>query len=395
MVAQQTLRWLGEGRATIALVALDRLLARRVRALLERAEVLVRDETGWKLSTTSAAASIMRWLDLVRDDFYWRDLLDWLKSSFTLADRAGKAHEVAVIERAIRSSGVVQGAQAIRRALTEAARRDDAMPDRAAHDRPTYDRALEVLRLVEAEVQATRRATNTLSGQLRALRHAMTALGMQAGLDADPVGRTVLAELDRLDHQLASQRAAATFADLRALLVLRFEETAYVDSAVESPVAMVTLAAAALRGFDAVALVGADASHLPSAMSELLFMSNAVRAELGLATAERMRMEESARLAVLLARTPFTLAAWRARIGDEPNPVSPLLERLQFVSRQATGDDLVREPQWLDYGVLAGACDGAAARCAAAAAAAGHGWRCTEAGRLPVPVLCPTHARSR
>ena len=243
-------------------------------------------------------------------------------------------------------------------------------------------------------MQATRRATNTLSGQLRALRHAMTALGMQAGLDADPVGRTVLAELDRLDHQLASQRAAATFADLRALLALRFEEAAYVDSAVESPVAMVTLAAAALRDFDAVALVGADASHLPSAMSELLFMSNAVRAELGLATAERTRMEESARLAVLLARTPFTLAAWRARIGDEPNPVSPLLERLQFVSRQATGDDLVREPQWLDYGVLARACHVAAARCSAAAAAAGHGGRCTESGRLPVPVLCPTHAGS-
>jgi ATP-dependent helicase/nuclease subunit B len=281
VVAQQTLRWLGEGRATIALVALDRLLARRVRALLERAEVLVRDETGWKLSTTSAAASIMRWLDLVRDDFYWRDLLDWLKSSFTLADRAGKAHEVAVIERAIRSSGVVQGAQAIRRALTEAARHDDTMLDRAAYDQAPYHRALEVLRLVEAEVQATQRATNTLSGQLRALRHAMTALGMQTGLDADPVGRAVLAELDRLDHQLASQRAAATLADFRALLVLRFEEVAYVDTAVESPVAMVTLAAAALRDFDAVALVGADASHLPTTMSELLFMSNAVRAELG------------------------------------------------------------------------------------------------------------------
>ena len=343
VVAQQVLHWLGEGRATIALVALDRLLARRVRALLERADILVRDETGWKLSTTSAAAAIMRWIDLVRDDIYWRDLLDWLKSSFTLADRVGKADEVAAIERAIRASGVVQGARAMRRALTEAASRDDAV------ERATYGRALEVLRLVEAEVQGTQRAVATLSGQLRALRHAMTALGMQMGLEADPVGRAVLVELDRLDGQLASQREAATLADFRALLALRFEETAFVDTAVESPVAMVTLAAAALRRFDAVALVGADASHLPAAVSELLFMSNAVRAELGLPTAERIRMEESARLAVLLARTPCTLAAWRACIGDEPNPVSPLLERLQFVSRHATGDDLVREPEWLEH----------------------------------------------
>ena len=87
------------GRRIDRVVALDRLTARRVRALLERADVKVRDETGWKLSTTSAAAAVMRWFDLVIDDLYWRDLLDWLKSRFTLAERADKAAEVALIER--------------------------------------------------------------------------------------------------------------------------------------------------------------------------------------------------------------------------------------------------------------------------------------------------------
>ena len=102
-VARQVLQWRRAGVESIALVALDRLTARRVRALLERAQIAVRDETGWKLSTTSAAAAVMRWYDLAADDLYWRDLLDWLKSTFTLAGRPNKAHETFVFERAIRA----------------------------------------------------------------------------------------------------------------------------------------------------------------------------------------------------------------------------------------------------------------------------------------------------
>jgi ATP-dependent helicase/nuclease subunit B len=134
----------------MALVSLDRLTARRVRALLERAQVMVVDETGWKLSTTSAAAALMRWYDLVADELYWRDLLDWLKSSFTLADRPGKSEEAAFIERAIRAEGVLQGAAPIRRALAvRAARHDDAAAAAGAR---------EVLELIVAQSQAMRRA---------------------------------------------------------------------------------------------------------------------------------------------------------------------------------------------------------------------------------------------
>ncbi|MCU0927346.1 MAG: PD-(D/E)XK nuclease family protein, partial [Hydrogenophaga sp.] len=49
----------GAGRMPVALVANDRLLTRRVSALLEGASVALRDETGWKLSTTHAAARLM------------------------------------------------------------------------------------------------------------------------------------------------------------------------------------------------------------------------------------------------------------------------------------------------------------------------------------------------
>lgn len=332
--ATQTLAWLREGAGAIALVVLDRLTARRIRALLERADVFVRDETGWKLSTTSAAAAVMRWYDLAQDDLYWRDLLDWLKSGFTLTGRPAKAHEVALIERAIRAGGVVQGLRQVRRAVAEFAA-EDLMEHR--------DGALEVLALIDVQVQAALRPKASLHAHAQALRQSLEVLGMAGGLAADPVGIAVLAELETLEQNLSTHRGAATLAEFRALLALRFEETAYLDRGVESPVVMVSLGVAAMRSFDAAVLVGVDARHLPAAPSEVLFMSNAVRAELGLATSDEATFAQSAQLAALLAATPRVFATWRARVGDEPNPLSPLLQRLQFVCRRALGDDLMRE----------------------------------------------------
>lgn len=339
-VAQRVLDWLGQGVAAIALVALDRLTARRVRALLERAQVGVRDETGWKLSTTSAAAAVMRWYDLVADDVYWRDLLDWLKSTFTFAGRPRKAHELAVLERAVRAGGALQGARAMRRALADFAARSAGA---AGHGRiDDVAGARELLALIEQRALAARRAGPALVAHVRALQDALEALGMRAALALDPVGAAVLREIDALEAELANAGGRATLAEFRALLAARFEEIAFVDRQVDSPVVMLSLAATSLRSFDAALLIGADAQHLPSAPAELLFLSNAVRAELGLATADDALRAQAVRLATLLAATPRVAATWRVRRGDEPNAPSPLLARLQFVARHALGDDLQR-----------------------------------------------------
>lgn len=334
-VAQQVLAWRREGLGSIALVALDRLTARRVRALLERAQVVMLDETGWKLSTTSAAAAVMRWYDLIADDLYWRDLLDWLKSNFTLADRPHKSHEVAAIERAIRASGALQGVGAIGRALAD----DGGWP---AADSEAIAGARELLALLALQMRAAREAGPTFVSHLRALAAALEVLGMRAGLQADPVGRAVLREIALLEGEVAAVGSRATLADFRALLASRFEEAAYVDAEVDSPVVLVSLAATALRRFDAALLIGADAGHLPAVPGELLFMSNAVRAELGLSTSDAALRAQASQLAGLLVTVPRVVATWRVRRGDEPNALSPLMQRLQLVAKQALGDDLLR-----------------------------------------------------
>jgi ATP-dependent helicase/nuclease subunit B len=67
------------GRVPVAIVAQDRLLTKRIHALLQTAGVDWRDETGWMLSTAPVAAMLMAWLQASRDNASSNQLLDFIK----------------------------------------------------------------------------------------------------------------------------------------------------------------------------------------------------------------------------------------------------------------------------------------------------------------------------
>ncbi|HET7527998.1 MAG TPA: hypothetical protein VFK10_18805, partial [Burkholderiaceae bacterium] len=91
------------GATPIALVAQDRALVRRVRALLERMHIDVVDETGWSLSTTRAGAHATAALRAARAREPCDDVLDWLKAD--LGDDT--AAELSLLERLWRGARVV------------------------------------------------------------------------------------------------------------------------------------------------------------------------------------------------------------------------------------------------------------------------------------------------
>ncbi|MGQ3096223.1 MAG: PD-(D/E)XK nuclease family protein, partial [Roseateles sp.] len=78
-LAEQTatavVQHLNAGRRPVALLAQDRVVIRRVRALLARQGVPVHDETGWTLATTPAAAALMA---LLRAALAGGAVDDWL-----------------------------------------------------------------------------------------------------------------------------------------------------------------------------------------------------------------------------------------------------------------------------------------------------------------------------
>jgi ATP-dependent helicase/nuclease subunit B len=327
--ASEVEAWLRSGVERIALVALDRLTARRVRALLERADILVADRAGWKLSTTSAAAAVMRWLELAGADFRIRDLLDWLRSPFVLWGQAERVAVARVIDRVAGAAALAGGLRAIERAL---GRLDDRQADVEAA-RATLARL--------ADQAGRLQAAGTLGRLSGALDASLDALGMREALARDPVGRDVLRELGQLHDSVTGSDARMPLAAFRELLAQHFENTNASDPGVESAVVMTSLGGACLRGFEAVVLIGVDAGHLPSGTEPGVLMSAGVRRDLGLATAADLHRAQAVELATLLCSVPRVAATWRVREGDEPLALSTWLDRLRVMAGQAGWADPV------------------------------------------------------
>ena len=320
--ATQVRLWLAEGKRDIAIVAQDRLTARRVRALLERDQVLVRDETGWTFSTTAASALIMRWLDLVADDFYYLDLLDFLKSPLVLSqiERETRRDAVAALELLIREHNVVS-------------RLAHYLDLARANDQAACVTLLDALNAARAGWH-TRRAM-PLAAWLKLLTDTLSQLGILAPLARDLAGGQMLEMLARAAMELEAATETFRFAEWRHWLNQRFESATFLDTGIDSPVVFTHLPATRLRAFDAALLLGCDSAHLPSPPPASVFFNQAVRASLKLPTWRDAMQTEQRDIAGLLARAQETLATWQAFQQGKPNLLSPLFELLATCHQQA------------------------------------------------------------
>ncbi|HEY4375180.1 MAG TPA: PD-(D/E)XK nuclease family protein [Burkholderiales bacterium] len=336
LAANQVLQWLAAGRRRIAILAFDRLTARRMRALLERRQVLLADESGWKLSTTSAATCAMRWVEAATGGFHQRDTLDWLKSPHVFAGVPAELREraVACLEAAIRENNVLAGLAAMRKALHV----------RAIEDGEARDLATAFLERMEAAARPWSRRAATLAEWCALLTDTLADLDTAGALQADAAGAAVLDLLQTLMAALEAPDAPRyTVTEWRAWLAAELEGATFRDTAIDSPVVLTTLQAALLREFDAVLLVGADAAHLPGEAAPGPLFTPRLRAELGLSTREAATREMRDALGLVLAAAPAAAATWRAFEAGDPNPLSPFLSRLDALYRAADLPTLVIE----------------------------------------------------
>lgn len=322
--AAQVRSWVAAGHVRIALIALDRLVARRLRALLERDLILIEDETGWTFATASVAHVLDRLFALVQDDCYHRDLLDLLKSPFTYADldQDARLQVVTELERAIVREGVVSGWAR----LMELGQRD--VPS-----------ALAMLARLESARKRLNGRRRSLGEWQQGLLGALADLGADAAFAADVAGRQILRLLQTLSVQVVAHPARYDFGAWRAWLALHLDHGTFRDDSIDSPIRLVSPAGARLRDFDAAVLLGADAAHLPPAAGGGVF-NDPIRTQLGLPGTARKHAELRTALSEILSHVPRVLVTWHARIDGEPNPASPWLEVLDVFHRLAWGVSL-------------------------------------------------------
>ncbi|WP_211463492.1 PD-(D/E)XK nuclease family protein [Collimonas silvisoli] len=331
--AQMVIDWLQSGKTNLAIVAQDRVVARRIRALLERAQIHVADETGWKLSTTRAASAIAAWFDVVTARGETTALLDLLKSPFVLNEApsdllhdaqdsvANKSALVMKIELLLRRANVLGEWRTVINALNPA---------------PAEQKTVSLL----AQQAALFSGRKNLRDWIATTASALDTLGVSSALSADSAGQQILQMLQNIAPPGNDFAALFSFSEWRALVNLQLDDTSFISAIDDRRVVMLPLNGARLRSFDAVLMVGADADHLPSQPQETLFFANTVRRELGLATRESRQRQQLRDVVELLAMNPRVVLSWQAHKDGEPNPVSPWIQRLQLTLARAAAPAL-------------------------------------------------------
>ncbi len=334
LAAACVLRHIEAGRIPVALAATDRALTRRIRAMLATQNVQVRDENGWILSTTRAAAKLMAYLKACAWNASTDAVLDFLKNS---DDKIIDADELAALEKTVRKANRASWASWVALVTQEDAS-EPSFPRRRESTSATVDSRLcgnDELLAVTQKIETARtglQSPRILSAWLLALRTALENSGLLQGLEDDLAGVKVIETL-HLDVKAHFQES-----NLRWSLA---EFTAWVNTALESTsykppypdlaqVAILPMSQLLARPFAAAVLAGCDEARFdPSPMLPGQW-SPVERLALGLITRDEQDAATRAAWHIAL-QTPVCDVLWRkSETTGEPVLPSSLVQSLQL-----------------------------------------------------------------
>ena len=333
----QVRRWLLAGQRNIGIVTNDRKLARRVRALLERAHIVLEDAGGWTLSTTSAAAALVRWLECLEQDFPHTALLDLLKSPFV---RITQRQTVWQFEQTIvRENNIAGGLKRYRHMLTRCA---GELTERFGADSAgNIGALLDALENAAAPLHRVRHGKRQDVAAFReALLESLERLGVLSAYNQDDAGGQLLALIDDLRAPLANTPLRLHWAEFRHWLHRELERRRFHPALYGTGVELMSFAESRLYRFDALIIAGALHEHLPGQSALAPFFNDGVRRQLGLPTlVERLTLQFYDFRRLLEAAPRVLITLHRERDGERLAP-SPWVEQLRAFHRLAYGDAL-------------------------------------------------------
>jgi ATP-dependent helicase/nuclease subunit B len=314
-----------QGRTPVALIAQDRALTRRIGALLHGAGLSVRDETGWKLSTTHAAARLMSLLRAADRRARTDDVLDWLKSG-------PHAAAASALERQARAHGLAAWAAVL-----------------------THPASTGLVPAGVADLLASLQAPRPLPQWLTDLAEALRSDGWWGAGSQDAAGQRVIDVLrlqEGAAHELAALVADTAEAPQPGKAGRRWSLAAFSawvrdaleaasfqpDNPAEPQVVVLPMAQLLGRDFAAVVAPGCDEVNLPSSPEPPGQWGAAQRQLLGLPSREDLALAVLAAWAHLLTQ-PHLQLLWRHQQQGDAVAAAPWLQALQNEGRAWAAPD--------------------------------------------------------
>ena len=323
-------------QSRMALIALDRRLVRRVNALLTRLGLSVRDEAGWLLSTTRAAASLQAVFEALDAQAGSDALLDVLKQPQVGAAAGLDAQELERMEVDVRAARL-RDMHAWR---SWALQQQGAVAGRHQH---VLDWLVECLRGMRKP------GKQPVASWADALLQTLRSLGLVQAWSHDAAGAQILALL-QAQAQDRSMAHAVHVQQSDYLVWLRLTLEAAVfrpepDAAQDGlPVHVLALRDALLRPWDLCILAGADAGNWPAWPEAPGGLGDQACSQLGLPTHEERRTQAIQRAVQLVIGCRRLVVFESASRPDHPGP-SPLLQLWRWaMGRFGQGQDISVQP---------------------------------------------------
>ena len=328
------------GKNNIAIISEDRKLSRRLRALLERANIQLQDKAGWSLATTQAATIIERWLECIEEDFSAYPLLDCLKSPFinitalddVSADNAATRdsfnkiiyrfeHDLIFHENV--SSNIGQYKAKLKQRI-----------NRLSHwPANTYDNLINTLNYIQKTAAPltdfyTSNKNIALSDFLATLLNSLQQLGVLQGYQNDNAGLVLLNTFAELKQSISYSNPTLSWYDCRIWLGMALESQNFRPPTNDNRVQLMTLEQTSHLNFDCIIIAATESQHYPGSAKNQPFFNQAVRASLGLETWEKQREQRHELFNRALLSAPDILLTACFEENGEEKPVSPWLELL-------------------------------------------------------------------
>ena len=321
----QVQEWIRLGINTIAIIPFDRKVARRLRAVLQATGILVQDEFGWKMSTTSVAAMLVDWLELLKSDIEITKLIVFLKRPIF-----------------VKTPGAEQLRLNLEKVFTQNRQWAATSDVYSVAQKFCTDRSLDLMRTLlhvkrQFDRAKSRRHRDWIDGVLLSLQF----MDLKLKLERDDAGIQILQLLDTLRGEVELLQRKVSFATWLDWFKTQLEDSAFKDTKINSPICFTHLSAARLRRFDGIIFAGADDSNFPLSEIRTPHFGDGVRAQLELRTTDDFMHADKVDLIGALLSSRNILVTWQSQKDNENNLISPWFESFRLHYTQRWGQGLI------------------------------------------------------
>ncbi len=325
--------WLNENKHNIGVVTTDRKLVRRLRAVLEHANISVIDAAGWALATTSAAVVIEWWLQLVEERYPAKQLLALAKSPFfPVENRDIHEQSINIFEKdIILKLNVYGGLSRYRHAIEKIQGKSKTI------DQSIFDYLNLLLDRFESSAQLLAKLHNKKSYPLhrfiKELLNSLKPIGIYTSLNNDDAGKQII---ELFEDQIAHFNIIdnnMSWSESRRFMSRIFDQQNYKppisQSTNKNSVTFCSLEQSRLQRYDALVIASMDKNNFPGTTDNYVFFNEQVRTELKIPTWRDDHARHLHQFRSLLDCSENILITVQTENNGEKTTLSPWLEAIE------------------------------------------------------------------